>query len=73
MANLLHCYRHIKMEYVLLIIHGCTVNSGDYKDRVTLVIICDVYSIVFVEVPCFMYSLMFRNSLHDFSKISFVK
>lgn len=72
MANLSRCYRRIKMEQVLLVIRGFTVHSGDYKDRVTLVII--VMFIVLCLFKCFfMYNLMCRNSLHDFIKISFVK
>lgn len=72
MADLSHCYRRIRKEQVLLIIHSSTVHSGDYKERQGYAgNHCDVYSIVFVQVLCFVYNLMFRNSLHDFSKISF--
>lgn len=52
MANLSHCYRRIKVEQVLLVIRGFAVHSGDYKDRVTLVII--VMFIVLCLFKCFV-------------------
>jgi hypothetical protein len=62
------------MEQVLLIIHGFTVHSRDYKDRVTLVIIvmfivlCLFKCFVLCIILCFVIACMTSAKFHLLSR-----